>query len=64
MAHANFPIQGLIANPTIDDYRTEVMLMEEMPRVSSNWGLWKKTIRRLKWMADHSESLSRRAARP
>jgi hypothetical protein len=55
---ANFPYQGPIENPTLDDYLTELSLIEATARDASQhhdnrlWGIWrrwKRTIRMLSW---------------
>jgi hypothetical protein len=60
MEAAQFPHQGRILNPTLEDYKTELGLIEEHARYLAKhehnnrgwdkWRRWLRLTRRLSWM--------------
>lgn len=69
---AHFPHLGPIANPTLDDYRTELSLMAEIAERESryqkailwnNWRRWLNTVRRLEWAQSAREGRERTTGR-
>lgn len=58
LSAAHFPHQGEIQNPTIDDYRTELSLIEAEGLPFKTWQMdrWQRLIRRLRWMQDAKDN--------
>ncbi len=50
MAIANFPHQGPIENPVLDDYVREIVLMCDSAQVNRAPPRWEAMVRRLSWV--------------
>lgn len=59
---ADFPHQGRIENPTIDDYRMELSLMRMKPSQGGDCRRWEGVIRRLQFAAEARTSAANRYA--